>query len=144
MVKKLLSLVVCFVLFFSVYGGGTCLAQQEMTYQITREELTRLDEIFNQLSINNQKLLNDLQASKKDSEEVRQQLVQYQKDLIIVQQDLLKWRADCQIAKTEIQIANDSLQKVSQSLKQLEREQKKIKLQRDLLAVGIVAVLVKK
>ena len=143
MVKKLLSLVVCFVLLFSVYGG-TCSAQQEMTYQITQEELTRLDEIFNQLSINNQKLLNDLEMSKKDSEEVRLQLVQYQRDLIVVQNDLLKWKEDCRIAKTELQIANDSLEKVSQSLKRFEKDHKRIKLQRDLLAVGLVAVLVKK
>lgn len=143
MVKKLLLVSFCFVLLFSVYGG-TCLAQEgTTTYQITSEELTRLDEIFNQLSINNQKLLNDLELSKKDSEEVRLQLVQYQRDLIVVQNDLLKWKEDCRIAKTELQIANDSLEKVSQSLKQLEKDHKRIKLQRDLLAVGLVAVLVK-
>ena len=143
MVKKLLLVSFCFVLLFSVYGG-TCLAQEGTTYQITSEELTRLDEIFNQLSINNQKLLNDLEMSKKDSEEVRLQLVQYQRDLIVVQNDLLKWKEDCRIAKTELQIANDSLEKVSQSLKRFEKDHKRIKLQRDLLAVGLVAVLVKK
>ena len=144
MVKRVLLLVsFCFVLLFSGYGG-TCLAQEETTYQITSEELTRLDEIFNQLSINNQKLLNDLEMSRKDSEEVRLQLVQYQKDLIVVQNDLLKWKEDCRIAKTELQIANDSLETVSQSLKRFEKDHKRIKLQRDLLAVGLVAVLVKK
>lgn len=133
MTRKLYSLFLAFC--FLVSFSGTCSAQ----YQITEAELTRLEQIFNQLEANNNQLLIDLEQSKQDLTLSRERLEQYQMDLALLQSQLLELRKESAKARTELEVAQSLFEKVNLSCKQLEAEKSRLKWQRNLgylLALG--------
>ena len=136
MVKRL-SLLLCLLFLFS---AATCSAQ---SYQITEQQLTRLEVIFAQLSSSNQQLLSDLAESSADLKQARQRLEEYQRELATLQADLLRLRDESRQARSELAAANDSLKKANESLTRYEREVqaeiRSLKLQR--AALGILAIL---
>ena len=116
--KFLLSLVL--VCLFSVLFSATAWAQSE--YLITETELTRLEQIFSQLSVNNQALLTDLAASKQDLKAAQQKLATYQQELQLLQSQLLALRDESVKAQRELKEANNSLKKANESLDKYEAE----------------------
>lgn len=140
--KSLLSLVcVCLLL---VSFSGTVLAQA--AYRITEAELTRLEQIFNQLSMSNQALLNDLELSKQDLTTARQKLVSYQHELELLQTQLLTLKAESAKARNELEQANNSLKKANESLLKYEQEVqaeiKSLTWQRNgLLLLGLIVAV---
>lgn len=136
-----LSLLLCCVL---VSFSGSASAQAE--YRITETELTRLEQIFNQLESNNQALLTDLEISQQDLTTARQRLVSYQQELELLQKQLLTLKAESAKARSELEQANNLLGKASASLVKYEAEVrseiKSLKWQRNGLIVlaGILAL----
>ncbi|MEN6411629.1 MAG: hypothetical protein ABFC84_02560 [Veillonellales bacterium] len=139
MLKKLLLLLsLCF---FCVLPAGICSA--EATYPITESALTRLDQIFDQLAINNNQLLTELQMSNQDLETAQRQLEEYQTKLMQSQKELeelkaqlLTLKAESTQAKTSLQAVQTSLQKANESLNKYEKEvqsrETKLKIERDI------------
>ena len=134
-----------FVLLFSLsvlpavgYCSGT-------VYPITAQELNRLDQIFSQLSDNNNKLLTELATSKQDLAIVQQQLADYQSKLQALQAQLVTLQTESAQAKTQLEQAQTSLQKAGESLNRLEAEyQSKIRslqVQRDIGWIAAAAIL---
>jgi septal ring factor EnvC (AmiA/AmiB activator) len=117
-----------------------------MAAEITDQELTRLEQIFQQLEINNNRLLADLTQSKTDLTQARLNLAEYQKDLATLQAQLLTLKRESQEAKSNLLTAQSYLENANQSLKQYEREMKaernRLKFERNLLllAVGYLAL----
>ena len=124
--------------------SGSVSAQQ--IYQVTGSELIRLEQIFSQLSVNNQQLLRDLEESREDLKRVRQRLIGYQQDLAILRKQLQSLRAEAERTRIELEQANNSLRKAGESLNKYEREVrsdiKSLTWQRNgmLLLVGILAL----
>lgn len=140
--KWLLSLLLCcFVLVLPI--GSVSAA-----YQITEPELTRLEQIFSQLSVNNQELLTDLEQSKQDLTTARQKLVSYQQELNQLQVQLTALQLELQLVRTDLQTANSSLKKANESLTKYEREVKNeihaLKMQRTILGATIAYLIIKK
>ena len=140
--KKLFTFVLLFCL--SVLpAAGYC---SDAVYPITETELTRLDQIFNQLSSNNQQLLQQLAASKLDLETSRQQLLTYQKELEALQTQLTQLRNELGTAKTQLEAAQNSLQRANESFEQYNKEVqlqiKSLKWQRNALAIATLAAFV--
>ena len=138
-----LLLVLCCVL---VSFSGSVSAQSE--YLITETELTRLEQIFSQLSVNNQELLTDLEQSKQDLTTARQKLVSYQQELNQLQVQLTALQLELQLVRTDLQTANSSLKKANESLTKYEREVKNeihaLKMQRTILGATIAYLIIKK
>lgn len=136
---SLLFLSVLLVLF-----SGSVSAQEE--YRITETELTRLEQIFSQLSSNNQALLTDLERSRQDLTTVRQKLANYQQELELLQKQLVALKAESAKARNELEQANNLLTKASESLKKYEAgvrsEIRSLTLQRNglILLAGILAL----
>lgn len=143
MTRRLLLLLffACCVL---VSFSGSASAQAE--YRITETELTRLEQIFSQLSSNNQALLIDLETSRQDLTTAQQKLASYQQELVTLQNQLLALKAESAKARSELEQANSSLAKASASLVKYELEVrseiKSLTWQRNglLLLVGILAL----
>ena len=116
-----------------------------LAHEITDQELTRLDQIFGQLEINNNALLNDLSQSKQDLSQARQKLEEYQKDLAELQTQLKLLRTESKEAKANLETAQSSLQKANQSLdkfvKEAKAEANKLRFERNLLFIvaGVLA-----
>lgn len=129
-----LSVVVC---------SGTCSAQ----YQMTEQELSRLETIFNQLEANNNALLTELSQSKQDLQTARQRLEQYRQDLQKLQAQLQELKEQSKLAKQELQTANNLLQKANEYLdqyaKEVKKEQTRLTWQRNLFAAAAIVLTVK-
>lgn len=112
-----------------------------MAAEITDQELTRLEQIFQQLGINNNRLLADLTESKTDLTQARLKLAEYQADLQTLQTQLTLLRKESQEAKANLLTAQSYLEKANISLKQYEkemsRERNRLKFERNLLLIGI-------
>lgn len=96
---------------------ATCFAAN---YRIPETELTRLEQIFNQLENNSKQLEQELKKQKIQLQTLNSQLIQ---------------------AENSIQATQSSLQKANESLQQSAREVKKIKAQRTAAVVVAVAGL---
>lgn len=118
MIRKALSLLCLFVLL--AFFSGTASAQAE--YRITEPELTRLEQIFSQLSSNNRLLLNDLAASRQDLMTAQQKLEKYQTDLEKLQEQLVTLKTELAQAQSELKQANTSLRRANESLNKYEAE----------------------
>lgn len=109
-------------------------------YQVTEEELTQLETIFDQLQINNQKLQDDLKQSKAD-------LMTVQTELTVLKSQLQMLKLESTVAKSELLTANNSLRMVNKSLKTYESEVKaetrKLKFERDIGYLVAVVMLLK-
>lgn len=141
--KKLFCmLLVCLL---SVSWGGSCIAA---SYTITDAELTRLETIFEQLKINNQKLQTDLAESKVNLLTAKNKLDESQKQLETLQIQLSQLREESSKAKAESMKAQDSLAKANQSLQEYEREVKgqikSLTWQRNLLGILVIVAAVRK
>ena len=136
MIKRLL-LSVLFAFLLASVSPGTCSAQ----YQITDQELTRLEQIFQQLDENNRQLLSELSESQTDLTQARLKLEEYQRDLAALQNQLLELKAESTAARENLLTAQDLLQKANESLQAYEREVqseiKGLKLQRGVLILGL-------
>ena len=82
----------------------------------------QVEQIFNQLSVSNQALLNDLELSQQDLTTARQKLVSYQHELELLQTQLLTLKAESAKARNELEQANNSLKKANESLRKYEQE----------------------
>ena len=118
--KNILLLLLFTCLLLLSFSGSVSAAYQ--TYSITEPELTRLEQIFSQLSVNNRQLLNDLELSQQDLTTARQKLVSYQTELATLQAQLLTLKAESVKARTELEQANSSLRNAKESLTKYERE----------------------
>mgnify|MGYP003593233634 CR=1 FL=1 len=98
---------------------GICSAAD---YRITESDLTRLEQIFNQLSSNNQALLSDLAASKQDLTTAHQRLATYQQELQLLQNQLLALKEESTKARSELSQANVLLKMANESLDKYEAE----------------------
>ena len=140
MTEKLCSLLLVFCLLTLL--PGACSAKE---YQTTEAELTRLEQIFDQLENNNKQLLADLKKSKTDLATARQKLEEYQQDLKTLQNQLQALKTESAQARIELETAQKLLEKVNQSFLEYEQEVKSeikaLKWQRGVLvlAVGILA-----
>ena len=125
--KKVLyiALLVCL---FSVPATG---ADAAMTYQVTAQEMTQLEDIFNQLDSRQkqqQKLLT----------EQEEQLAKLNTQLKTSQTEIESSRKATVTLQNSLDAANESLQKSAQEAK---RTQKRIERQRDTWAVVAAIVL---
>lgn len=123
MLKKSLSLLLCLALLVALPGYG--LAAE---YTITEQELTELDQIFDQLQNNNNQLSTDLATSKVDLQKVQSQLLLLKDESTKAKQELL-------IAQSLLNAANQSLEK---SEREERAKQRTLKWQRDLWFVGML------
>lgn len=139
--KKLFCMLLVFLL--SVSWGGSCFA----AYTMTEAELTRLEEIFAELKINNRALQAGLAASKLDLITAQTKLAESEQQLETLQTQLTQLREESSKAKAESIEAQTLLTKANQSLDRYEREVKqkinKLTWQRNVLVIGILAAAVK-
>ena len=135
--RKRLLLSVLFACLLVLVSAGTCSAQ----YSLTDQELTRLEQIFQQLDENNRQLLIELSESKTDLQTARLKLGEYQQDLAALQNQLLTLKTELTAAKQNLLTAQDLLQKANKSLQAYEQEVQSeirgLKLQRGILIVGL-------
>ena len=121
--------------------SGSALAQAE--YRITEPELTRLEQIFNQLESNNRQLLNDLETSRQDLTTAQQRLVSYQQELELLQKQLLALKAESTKARSDLEQANNLLRRAVESCKQLEKEEQSLKMQRNISVLAAVLIVLR-
>lgn len=143
MIRKLFcGALVCLL---CVSWAGSCSAA---SYTITDAELTRLETIFSELKINNEKLRTDLLESKADLQTAKSKLDESQKQLETLQAQLAQLRIESSKVKAESMEAQDSLAKANQSLQEYEREVKgqikSLSWQRNLLAAALIWVAARK
>lgn len=137
--KKVLVLLLCCLLLVS--SPCICLAAD---YRITGQELARLETIFNQLEINNSKLLSDLEQSKLDLKTARLNLEESQKKLVILQENLNQLKNESNTAMTSLMTANNLLQKANESLKQSVKEQNRLRFERDIAILGFIVLAIRR
>lgn len=129
MIRKLLLSFV-FLLLLLVYSPGISYAAE---YQITEQELTRLEQIFQTLENNNNKQAEQL-------ERASNLLQKSEKQILLLNEKLM-------LAEQSIAQAQNSLEKANKSFKEYEKEVKretnKLKLQRDICLAGLIYVLAK-
>lgn len=102
------------------------------TYQITDEQLNRLETIFAQLQTINSQLSSDLTASKEDLTKLKAQLQS-------LSDELTKARAELIAAQSSLKKANESLETYARET----REQiKSLRFQRNLAVIGILVCLI--
>ncbi len=134
--KRFISLLLCLLLLSSPV---LCLAQ---SYTVTEPQLTRLEQIFQQLSSLNSQLTIELELSKQDLEKTQQLLLKYQQDLDKLQTQLLQSKNELTLARTDLKNSQDLLVKANQSLqtyeKQVKAEMLNLKIQRNGFIVGMV------
>ncbi len=102
--------------------AGPCSAQP---YSVTEAELTRLEEIFNQLEMHNKALMASLTASKQDLTEQQAKVLRYQQGLEQLQQDLVMYRNEITKARLDLATSKASLERANQSLVTYEKEMKR-------------------
>lgn len=138
LIKKIVSLLLLCCLL--ALWPGTCLAAD---YRITDQELTKLEQIFNQLEQSNDKLLNELSLSQQDLKTAKVKLEEYQKDLAVLQTQLRQLREESTKARANLQQAQISLEKANESLNKFEKEARlennRLRTQRNL---GILAAVI--
>ena len=137
--KALVSLLFLSVLLVLFSGSASARAE----YRITETELTRLEQIFSQLSSNNQALLIDLETSRQDLTTARQKLASYQQELATLQKQLLALKAESAKARNELEQANNLLMKASESCRQLEKEEQSLKMQRNISVLAAFLFILK-
>jgi septal ring factor EnvC (AmiA/AmiB activator) len=142
LIKKL------FLLLLACWFWAVPCTLQAAYYQMTEAELTRLEQIFQQLKINNNQLLTDLTKSRQNLTETQEALEKYQKDLTALEMDLLKLKTELIQARTDLETAKTSLEKANQSLEQDASEVKSkirsLKFQRNAGYAAALLVLIKK
>lgn len=107
-----------------------------MAAEIMDTELTRLEQIFQQLAVNNEALLSELTISKQDLAQARQKLGESQQVLTMLQKQLLVLKTESVTARGELEQAQNSLQSTNKSLQvyenEMRRERSRLRLQRDI------------
>ena len=134
----LLLLFACCVL--ASFSG---MASAQAEYRVTETELTRLEQIFSQLSSNNRLLLNDLETSRQDLTTARQKLQTYQQELELLQAQLLMLKTESAQAQNELKQANTSLRRANESCKQLKSEVQLLKMQRNISVLAAVLIVLR-
>lgn len=144
MKTRLISLLLCWLLLLPTTCGAA-------SYQATTQDLTRLDQIFNELRTNNAILMQDSTKSALDLIEASKQLKQSQRELQELKELLMRLQAESIAAKAELKQASDSLARANSELNQFASEQKtaqaRLKTERTLwqvvAAVAVGAVVIK-
>ena len=123
--KKLLLLVLSLLFCFWLFAGSATASASgtpdPQTVTVEVSELTRLDNIFSQLSQRNGKLQNELTDS-------RTELLKSQEALKKAQQELKQLQLQIATLKALSVNQENSLQKVNESFKQYAEEQKRTRL----------------
>ena len=116
--RSLLLLLFAYCVLVSFSGSVSA----QHIYQVTESELTQLEQIFNQLSGNNQTLLTDFEESSQDLTTDRQKLVSYQQELATLQKQLLMLKSESTKVRSELEQANSLLIRAGESWRKYERE----------------------
>lgn len=142
MIKKLLLL-----LFACSSLACLPISCEASTYTITDQELTQLETNFQTLKQNNQALLTDLTQSKQELLTAKSELTQSQNQLSTLKAQLTALQAESTTAKKELNQAQTQLIQANQSLdkygKEVKNEINSLKIQRNLLIVGLVYLATK-
>ena len=131
---RIISILLCLLLL---------LPPSAFAYTITESELTRLEQIFDQLSNDNQRLQANSNQSAWDWQEVKNQLTESKAELIQLRLQLTMAQNSTAIALNESKAAQALLQKERQYVKKLEKENKRLKLERNLLLIPTGALIYK-
>jgi septal ring factor EnvC (AmiA/AmiB activator) len=129
---RLKTTLYCFCLLLCLCLAAMPTTAYAATYQITDEQLTKLETIFNQLQIINSQLQSDLTLSKQDLMKLDKQLAQLQEELKLAKSDL----AQSQLALTK---ANTYLATYE---KQVNKEIASLKFQRNAAIIGGLLFLI--
>lgn len=117
--KKITTLLLLSLLFFWPVTGWAA------TYQMTEDELTRLETVFQELKSTNAILMADSTKSQTDLIRALKLLRESQAELTKLSSLLNTLQAESNLAKNDLKQANAELARANQSFEQYAKEQKK-------------------
>lgn len=118
--KKITTLLLLSLLFFWPVTGWAA------TYQMTEDELTRLETVFQELKSTNAILMADSTKSQTDLIRALKLLRESQAELTKLSSLLNTLQAESNLAKNDLKQANAELAKANQYFEQYAKEQKKV------------------
>ena len=118
--KKITTLLLLSLLFFWPVTGWAA------TYQMTEDELTRLETVFQELKSTNAILMADSTKSQTDLIRALKLLKESQAELTKLSSLLNTLQAESNLAKNDLKQANAELAKANQYFEQHAKEQKKV------------------
>lgn len=118
--KKITTLLLLSLLLFSWPVTGWA-----ATYQVTEDELTRLETVFQELKSTNAILMADSTKSQTDLIRALKLLKESQAELTKLSSLLTTLQAESNLAKNDLKQADAELAKANQSFEQYAKEQKK-------------------
>ena len=119
--KKITTLLLLSLLLFSWPVTGWA-----ATYQVTEDELTRLETVFQELKSTNAILMADSTKSQMDLIRALKLLKESQAELTKLSSLLTTLQAESNLAKNDLKQANAELAKANQYFEQYAKEQKKV------------------
>jgi len=138
--RKAISLLLCLVLCLSPV---LCTAT---AYQVTEDELTKLERVFSELKSTNAVLMQDSTKSAQDLIKALNLLRESQIELQKLQTQLVALKAESLLAKDDLKQANGELAKVNESFRTYEKEQKaklnRLRIQNILWIIACGALVV--
>ena len=110
------------------------------TYQVTEEELTRLETVFHELRTANAILMGDSTKSQQDLIRALKLLRESQEELKTLQALLTTLQAESKLAKSDLSQANAELAKAKKSFEQYAKEQRQLKTERILWGLAGIGI----
>ena len=135
---RLISLLLCWLLLLPTVCGAA-------SYQVTEDELTKLEQVFGELKITNAVLMSDSTKSQTDLIRALKLLKESQDELTKLSALLMTLQAESKQAKEDLKQASVELAMVNQSFEAYAKEQKKaqarLKTERTLwmIVAGVAA-----
>ena len=132
MKTRLISLLLCWLLLLPTTCGAA-------SYQVTEDELTKLEQVFSELKTTNAVLMSDSTKSQQDLIRALKLLKESQDELTKLSALLMTLQAESKLAKSDLKQASEELARVNQSFEAFANEQKKaqarLKTERTLLMI---------
>ena len=119
MIKKYICSLLLFCLLLGCSGTGWA-----ATYQVTEDELTKLEQVFSELKITNAVLMSDSTKSQQDLIRALKLLRESQDELTKLSSLLTTLQAESTLAKSDLKQASEELVKANQSFGAYAKEQK--------------------